>query len=155
MGHQLLSANDGSDHQGDDHVCQCLLGWSYCFQYHQGGISNTLRRSVEEVRRSGFDSEAMTKCQLAMSDCTYLGHVAGSGVVKIVASKLQAVDQFPKPTTKKQVHLFLGLTGYYRRFILHYTTIAAPLYKKFEPHKVNWTAECGKAFNKLKEMVVS
>ena len=87
-----------------------------------------------------------------------LGHVVGSGVVKPVTSKLQAVDQFPKPTTKKQVRSFLGLTGYYRRFIPHYATIAAPLSnltKKSEPDKVIWSAECGKAFNKLKEILVS
>jgi len=68
------------------------------------------------------------------------------------------VDQFPKPTTKKQVRSFLGLTGYYRRFIPHYATIATPLTnltKKSEPDKVNWIAECGKAFNKLKEILMS
>jgi len=73
--------------------------------------------------------------------------------VKPVASKLQGVDQFPKSTTRRQVLLFLGLTGYYHCFIPHYATFAAPLTnltKKSEPDKVNWTAESGKAFNKLK-----
>jgi len=70
----------------------------------------------------------------------------------------KASYQFPKPTTKKQVRSFLGLTGNYHRFILQYATIAAPLTnltKKSEPDKVNWTVECGKAFKKLKEILVS
>jgi len=49
-----------------------------------------------------------------MRECTYLGHIFGNGEVKPERSKLQAIAQFPLPTTKKQVWSFLGLTGYYR-----------------------------------------
>ncbi|XP_065901363.1 uncharacterized protein [Dysidea avara] len=68
-----------------------------------------------------------SKCQLAMTECKYLGHVVGNGVVKPERGKLQAIAQFPLLTTKKQVRSFLGLTGYYIRFIPHYATIATPL----------------------------
>ena len=129
------------------------------FQYHLGGTPTVthLREVLKKLGEVGLTVKP-SKCHLAMSECTYLGHVVGSGVVKSVTSKLQAVDQFPRPTTKKQLRLFLGLTGYYRCFIPHYATIAATLSNltnKSKPDKLNWTAECGKAFNKLKEILVS
>ena len=56
----------------------------------------------------------------------YLGHVVGNGTVKPEHGKLEAVQDFSTPETKSQVHAFLGLTGYYRRFIPDYSSIAAP-----------------------------
>ena len=61
---------------------------------------------------------------------------------------------FPLHTTKNQVRSFLGLAGYYRKFIKNFADIAAPLTnltKKAAPLKVKWTEECSKAFQRLKE----
>ena len=74
------------------------------------------------------------------------------------ADKLQAVRQFPVPSTKKQVRSFLGLTGYYRRFIPDYASIAVPLTeltRKSAPTLVKWDSECNRAFEKLKELLCS
>ena len=62
-----------------------------------------------------------------MWQCVYLRHVVGSGAVKPQLSKVDAVQPFPIPQTKKQVTAFLGLTGYYQRFIPEYATITVPL----------------------------
>ena len=67
------------------------------------------------------------KCQLAMSHCSYLGHVVGEGLVRPELSKVDAVKLFQVPTTKSAVRTFLGLTGYYRKFIPGYAELAAPL----------------------------
>ena len=99
-----------------------------------------------------------SKCQLEIEECTYLGHVIGNGVVKPETSKLQAIMQFPLPTTKKQVRSFLGLTGYYRRFIPNCTTIAAALtdlVRKHGPERVRWLEGCNKAFCELKEWLLT
>ena len=66
------------------------------------------------------------------------------------------MSSFPVPGTKKQVRTFLGLTGYYRRFIPSYATIAAPLTdltKKDCPNRVKWTPGCEEAFCKLKRVL--
>lgn len=88
----------------------------------------------------------------------YLGHVVGNGEVRPEQSKLQAVEQFPVPSTKKQVRTFLGLTGYYRKFIPDYANVAAPLTdltKKSAPNRVAWSADCGSSFDQLKKALCS
>ena len=56
----------------------------------------------------------MTKCQWAMAECTYLGHVVGAGQDQPEINKLEAVEKFPVPKTKREVRSFLGLSGCYR-----------------------------------------
>ena len=95
---------------------------------------------LQELRLSAEPS----KCQFAMTECTYLGHGVGNGVVKPQEDKLTAIKHFPQPTTKKQIQLFFRLTSYYRRLIPNYATVAVLLtnmIKKSKPETVNWTAE--------------
>lgn len=69
-------------------------------------------------------------------------------------SKVRAVELFEIPRMKKQVRVFLGLTGYCRRFIQDYASIVAPLSdltRKSAPTQVVWSAECDSAFRQLKE----
>ncbi len=58
---------------------------------------------------------------------TYLGKVVGQGCVRPVRAKVEAIDQFPSPTTKKELMRFLGLVGYYRGFCRNFSTVVAPL----------------------------
>ena len=67
------------------------------------------------------------KCQFGRSECSYLGHVIGTGRVCPELAKIEAIKNFEPPTTKTGVRLFLGLTGYYRKFIPDYMTLAALL----------------------------
>ena len=93
------------------------------------------------------------KCQFAKAQCSYLGHVVGSGLVQPEQNKVHAIKQFPIPQNKIDVWVFLGLTGYYRCFIPSYSSIAAPLTdltKKCAPNSVTWTDSCERAFEELK-----
>ena len=94
------------------------------------------------------------KCQFGMQECVYLGFVVGNGHVKPDPTKLKAVEEYPVPETKKQVRGFLGLTGYYRRFIEDYAQVAVPLTdltRKSLPDRVKWTPSCEAAFVSLKK----
>ena len=98
------------------------------------------------------------KCQFGMNSCTYLGHVVGNGGVCPEAAKVLAVDAFPQPQTKKQVRAFLGLAGYYRKFIPNFATIAAPLTdltRRSSPTRVPWSPDCQHAFEQLKNSLRS
>jgi len=85
-----------------------------------------VRSVLGRLRQAGLTAKPR-KCQFGMKECTYLGHVVGGGVVKPHVSKLEAVASFPVPKTKKEVRTFLGLSGYYRKFIPGYAGIAIPL----------------------------
>ena len=70
------------------------------------------------------------------------------------SAKIEAVRNFEQPTTKTRVRSFLGLTGYYRKFIPDYATLAAPLTdltRKTKPNQVAWIPECAAAFDQLKD----
>ena len=86
-----------------------------------------------------------------MSSCSYLSHVVGNGRVEMEAVKTDAVKNFCQPKTKKDVWAFLGLAGYYCRFITDFLTIAATLSdltKKDMPNKVAWNDDCEECFRK-------
>ncbi|XP_076844741.1 uncharacterized protein LOC143489530 [Brachyhypopomus gauderio] len=95
-----------------------------------------------------------SKCCLAKDSVSYLGYILGGGVIRPQVDKVEAVRRTPVPTTKRRVRSFLGLVGWYRRFIPDFSNRAAPLTnltKKDKPQKVKWTEECDVAFNDLKQ----
>ena len=80
-----------------------------------------------------------SKCQVRDAKVPYLGHLVGAKTMKPLESKLEAIRLFPRPETKKEVRSFLGLTGYYNKYIRNYSTIAVPLtdaIKKKMPNNV-------------------
>eukprot|EP00731_Ephydatia_muelleri_P021177 Em0013g904a len=100
----------------------------------------------------------ISKCHFGVTACSYLGFVVGDGLVKPEPSKVQAVLNFPTPTDKTGVRAFLGLTGYYRRFIPDFASLAAPLTdltRKCAPMRVSWSNECEQAFKSLKGCLCS
>uniref|UniRef100_A0A670K1J2 CCHC-type domain-containing protein n=1 Tax=Podarcis muralis TaxID=64176 RepID=A0A670K1J2_PODMU len=98
------------------------------------------------------------KCQFAQGEVVYLGFRVGSGSIKTLEAKIQCIQEWPRPVVKKDVQSFIGLVNYYRRFINHFSTLAAPLTnlcKKSLPVKIEWTEECQRAFDLLKHALVS
>ena len=130
-----------------------LIIFSRTWDEHLHHLSAVLDR----IRAAGLTAK-MKKCQFGTSQCLYLGHMVGGGNVSPDLSKMDAVSAMGVPKTKKQVRTFLGLTGYYRRFIPNYSSIAAPLTdltRKSAPNQVTWKEECDKAFHSLKKVLCS
>lgn len=99
-----------------------------------------------------------SKVYLGYQTLEYLGHQIGFGKIHPMQDKLDKIKDTLPPTTKKQVRSFLGLAGYYRKFVQGFATIARPLTdatKKYQPNKVVWNKEMGEAFKKLKEALTS
>ena len=111
---------------------------------------------LERLHQAGLTAKAR-KCAFGASECVYLGHIVGSGIVKPEEDKTAAVRQFPTPKMKKAVCSFLGVTGYYCRFVENYVAVAVAVtdLTKNSPHKVVWTEACEQAFTKLKELLCS
>ena len=107
---------------------------------------------LQKVQEAGLTLK-LKKCNFGMSECTYLGHRIGRGGVLPENSKVKAIQGMPIPRTKKQVRSFLGMVGYYRRFIPHFATKAEPLTnltKKGLPEVISWTEETNSSFESLK-----
>ena len=97
-----------------------------------------------------------SKCSFAQPTIEYLGHVISRSGVSTDPQKIQAVQDWPVPLNVKDVRGFLGLTGYYRRFIKHYSLISRPLtllLRKDTPFV--WSSTTQEAFDVLKHALVS
>ena len=92
----------------------------------------------------------LSKCSFGASEVDYLGHRVSSKGVSMESTKVQAVLEWPPLTNSKQLRGFLGLTGYYRRFIKAYAHIAAPLTDLLKKDNFVWNSEAEAAFLKLK-----
>jgi len=98
----------------------------------------------------------IAKSKFCMTEIKYLGFVIGHGELKVDPDKVSAIEKFPAPTTVKQLRRFLGLAGWYRRFVDNYATIAVPLTDLLKKNKVlSWTQAAEDAFNQLKTKLVS
>lgn len=98
----------------------------------------------------------LSKCAFAQQKIAYLGHVISGAGVATDDSKISTIRYWPVPLTVKEVRGFLGLTGYYRKFIRHYGIISKPLTVILKKGQVfAWTSKTETAFNTLKQALIS
>jgi hypothetical protein len=96
------------------------------------------------------------KCEFLRKEVTYLGYKITDEGVKPDPQKVACVKDFPIPKNVKEVKSFLGLSGYYRRFIKNYGQVAKPLtslLKKDAPYI--WNDLCQHSFELLKELLIT
>ena len=73
-----------------------------------------------------------------------------------VNAKIEAILEFPAPTSRIEVMRFLGMAGYYRKFCKNFSTVAAPITKLFKKDQCFlWSRECQDAFHKVKRLLIS
>ncbi len=111
-----------------------------------------LRAVLRSLREAGLTANPR-KCAIGRVEVRYLGFHLGHGQVRPQIDKTAAVAACPSPKTKKEVRQFLGLAGYYRRFIPNFSDLTSPLTdltKKEAPDPVQWTEPCQQALTKVK-----
>ncbi len=111
-----------------------------------------LREVLRALRGAGLTANPK-KCAIGRVEVRYLGFHLGHGQVRPQIDKTTAIAACPRPKTKKEVRQFLGLAGYYRRFIPDYSELTSPLTdltKKEVPDTVPWTEQCQQAFTQVK-----
>ncbi|CAM4699566.1 unnamed protein product [Caretta caretta] len=116
-----------------------------------------LQAVFQRIREAGLIVKAK-KCQIGLNRIMYLGHQVGQGTINPLQAKVNAIQNVPVPKSKKQVQSVLGLAGYYRQFVPHYSQIATQLVdltRKKQPNAVQWSEKCQKAFNQLKAALTS
>ncbi|CAM4532654.1 unnamed protein product [Caretta caretta] len=107
---------------------------------------------LDALRKASFTANPL-KCVIELAEARYLGYVVGRGLVKPQRNKMEAMQGWPRPVCKKQVRAFLGIVGYYQRFIPHFTKRAGPLtdlIKARGPEILKWTDTAEGAFTDLR-----
>jgi hypothetical protein len=114
---------------------------------HLRVVLNTLRQHRLFVKRS--------KCSFGVDSVAYLGHVISAAGVAMDPAKVQAIHDWPQPRSARAVRGFLGLAGYYRKFVHNYGAIAAPLTALLKKEGFVWSDEASAAFRALKRAVTT
>jgi hypothetical protein len=97
-----------------------------------------------------------SKCEFWLQKVSFLGHVLTAEGVAVDPEKVAAVSEWKQPTSVSEIRSFLGLTGYYRRFIEGFSKIARPMTKLLKKDKkFLWTEACERSFRELKERLTT
>ena len=98
----------------------------------------------------------LKKCEFWLEEVQFLGHIVGKDGISVDPAKVEAIVNWPRPTNVSEVRSFLGMAGYYRRFVEGFSKLALPITKLLrKTNKFEWTAECENAFQELKERMVT
>ena len=140
------------------------LAWSICLYYLDDIIVfsatwaehlERLRAVFERLRRANLKLGAK-KCQLAAREVSFLGYKVTPEGLEPEPQLMEAISKLPPPINVSEVCSFLGLVGYYRRFIKKFSDKAAPLNTLLRKDQVwKWTPECQYAFEILKGEIAS
>ena len=96
------------------------------------------------------------KCTFAIKEVSYLGHRVTEDGLLPDSSLLAAIRETPPPKTATEVRSFLGLAGYYRRYVKNFTAIAGSLHALTRKDAVfHWSAECQTAFDHLETLLTT
>ena len=96
------------------------------------------------------------KCEFFMKEVSFLGHVINENGIHVQQHKVKAVAAWPTPKTRTEVKAFLGLTGYYRKFVQGYSRVAMALTELTkDSQRFEWGPAQQQAFDQLKAQLTS
>ncbi|KAD6795956.1 hypothetical protein E3N88_06852 [Mikania micrantha] len=113
-------------------------------------------RTVLEILRQKKLYAKFSKCDFWLDKVAFLGHVISAEGIMMDPSKVEAITKWPTPTSVTEIRSFLGLAGYYRRFVEGFSKIVLPLTQLLRKGvKYSWNDEREKSFQELKKRLVS
>ena len=93
----------------------------------------------------------LSKCEFWLTDVSFLGHIVSKEGVRVDPKKIEVVVEWKPPRNVTEVRSFLGLAGYYRRFVKWFSMITAPMTRLLQKNvKFEWSEKCQRSFEKLK-----
>ena len=124
-----------------------ILVVSECWEVHLCH----LRSLFETLREAGLTCK-LGKCAFGKKRLEFLGHLIGDGVVCVPEARVRAIREHPLPRTRRQLRAFLGLIGYYRRFVSgfhQWSSVLTPHTSRTLSGKIEWTNRMLDAFRML------
>lgn len=113
-------------------------------------------REVLEILRKEKLFAKFKKCEFWLCQVAFLGHIIFDHGIAVDPNKVEAVANWSTPTSVGEVRIFLGLAGYYRHFVEGFSKIAIPLTQLTKKNaKFQWSDECEKSFQELKNRLVT
>ena len=113
-----------------------------------------LRIVLETLREKKLYAK-LSKCDFWLKEVSFLGHIVSAEGIRVDPAKMEAVVNWKSPQNVTEVRSFLGLAGYYRRFVRGFSVIASPLTKLLRKGiKFEWIDKCQNSFEQLKGMLV-
>nr|GFC51108.1 putative reverse transcriptase domain-containing protein [Tanacetum cinerariifolium] len=109
-----------------------------------------LRTVLQTLRQEKLYAK-FSKCEFWLSSVAFLGHIVSTEGITIDPAKVEALTKWPRSTSVTEVRSFLGLAGYYRRFVEGFSCLALPLTKLMRKgENFVWNKEREKSFEELK-----
>ena len=139
------------------------LAWNICLYYLDDIIvfAKTWEEHLERLKvvfqrlREANLKLGSAKCNLAQKEVSFLGYKVTSSGLEPDTRLMEAISKISPPTSVTEVRSFLGLIGYYRRFIKSFSDKAAPLNRLLhKDHPWEWTTQCQEAFELLKKEIL-
>jgi hypothetical protein len=139
-------------------LCKCalvffddILIYSTSFEDHLNHLSTVLQLLQTDQWKVN-----LVKCAFAQTSIFYLGHVISADGVATDPSKILVIQQWPTPVNVKELRSFLGLAGFYRKFVHHFGLISRPLTELLKKNILFvWTPDHQQAFETLKHALIS
>ncbi|WMV18554.1 hypothetical protein MTR67_011939 [Solanum verrucosum] len=127
-----------------------ILMYSHSEEEHMGHLRVVLQRLREEKLYAKYEN-----CGFWLRQVAFLGHVVSGDGIKVDPKRTYVIRNWPRPLTPSDIRSFLGLAGYYWRFVNGFSSIASPMTKLTQKKaKFEWTDECERSFQTLKDKLV-
>lgn len=112
-------------------------------------------RIAEQFKKANLTLN-VSKSKFCVTEVNYLGYIIDNGGIKTDPEKVESIRNWPTPKNLKQVRGFLGLAGWYRRFINNFSSIVYPITEVLSTKKkFSWTTEVQKSFQEIKNLLTS
>ncbi|WZZ87668.1 hypothetical protein YC2023_116247 [Brassica napus] len=114
-----------------------------------------LRAVLERLREHKLYAK-LSKCSFWQKSIGFLGHIVSDQGISVDPEKIRAIKDWPRPRSATEVRSFLGLAGYYRKFVKGFASLAQPMTRLTgKDVKFTWSEECEGCFSALKDMLTS
>ena len=114
-----------------------------------------LRITFEILRKEKLYTK-FSKCEFWLKEVQFMGHMVSNEGIKVDPTKIAAVLDWERPRTPTEVRSFMGLVGYYQRFVKDFAKKATPLTKLTRKNeKFIWNEKCEESFQKLKKRLIT